>query len=67
VSVEMLIAHLTANTKLAKDILAALIPSLPASRGCACGTALRQAILTARGAIPGSIRKDLAPIIGAYV
>ena len=67
VTVEMILANLAANTALAKDVLAHLIAALPEARTCACGTALQNAIITDRGAIPEAIKTALQPIIGRYM
>ena len=66
-TVEMILANLAANTALAKDVLAHLIAALPEARTCACGTALQNAIITDRGAIPEAIKTALQPIIGRYI
>ncbi|TAN37030.1 MAG: S-methyl-5'-thioadenosine phosphorylase [Verrucomicrobia bacterium] len=67
VTVEMIIANLVANSALAKDVLTHLIAKLPETRTCTCGTALKDAILTACNAIPETIKTTLKPIIGKYV
>jgi 5'-methylthioadenosine phosphorylase len=67
VTVEMVIAHLTANSRLARDILRALIPRIPGERRCECGQALESAILTDAKAIPENVKKTLAPVVGKYV
>ena len=67
VTVDMVIAHLHANAKLAKSIVKALILGLPATRTCACGSSLAMAILTAPAAMPEATKKKLAPIVGKYV
>jgi hypothetical protein len=35
--------------------------------GCPCPTALANAIITDRAAIPESVRRELAPLIGRYL
>jgi len=67
VNVEMLMGHLRANTKRAKSILQALIPTIPEERRCSCGCALASALLTDRQAISMDSRERLAPIIGKYL
>ncbi|MCX6995573.1 MAG: S-methyl-5'-thioadenosine phosphorylase [Kiritimatiellaeota bacterium] len=64
VTVAMIIANLAANTALAQDVLARLLAALPETRTCACGTALQNAIVTDRAAIPAATRAALQPIIG---
>jgi 5'-methylthioadenosine phosphorylase len=67
VTVEMIIANLTANSALAKDVLAHLISVLPATRTCTCATALKNAILTDRRAVPQATQISLQAIIGKYL
>ena len=67
VTVEMIIGHLMANTALAKEILKELVPVLPEDRQCSCGSALQNAIMTDRKAIPAPLKKTLKPIIGKYL
>jgi 5'-methylthioadenosine phosphorylase len=67
VTVEMVIGHLVANTRLGKDILVEALRRISTERGCSCGGALANSILTDRKAIPEETRKRLAPIVGKYV
>jgi 5'-methylthioadenosine phosphorylase len=67
VTVEQVIAHLTANTALAQEILLAFLRDAPETRACACRSALRDALLTARAAIPRERREALRPLIGRYM
>jgi len=67
VSLELILGHLTANSKLAHDILQELIPALPENRDCGCRTALAQAIATDRRMIPEAVKKKLAPLVGKYL
>jgi 5'-methylthioadenosine phosphorylase len=67
VTVEMLIGHLNANTRLAGDTLRELMRRLPEARSCDCGQAVRSAIITRPEVIPARTREALAPIIGKYV
>lgn len=66
VSVSLVIQNLMRNVGRAKQILAAIAPKLAAPRQCPCATALDNAIITDPSAIPASVKKDLAPIIGKY-
>ncbi|MBN1557636.1 MAG: S-methyl-5'-thioadenosine phosphorylase [Lentisphaerae bacterium] len=66
VTVEQVIAHLEANTALARDILLRAAVRIPEKRSCGCGAALRHAVLTAPDAIPGDRKRALAPLIGRY-
>ena len=67
VSVDLVIGHLLANSALAKSILQELIPAIPESRGCGCGTALATALLTEKDAAPEATKQKLAPIVGKYL
>ena len=67
VSVEAVVAVLRRNVETAKAILRAAVPRIPEARGCPCGHALRDAILTAPQAIPEAVKRDLALIVGRYV
>ena len=67
VTVEQVLGHLSANTALAQDILLELMRDLPDTRDCACANALRNAIITARDAVPDDRRQALKPIIGRYL
>lgn len=67
VNVEMLIGHLSANTKRAKSILKILIPKIPEKRTCVCGTALATALMTDKQTIPADRLKAMKPIIGKYM
>ncbi len=66
VSVSLVIQNLMRNVGRAKQVLAALAPKLATPRQCPCATALDSAIITDSSAIPASVKKDLAPIIGKY-
>ena len=67
VTVEMIINNLSKNIANAKKILALTLRNLPSARTCACGDALKYAIVTDRKLIPQKIKKDLKPIIGKYI
>jgi 5'-methylthioadenosine phosphorylase len=66
VTVEMVLGHLQANTELARAIVHAVIPLAARGRRCACGEALKNAILTDRRHVPKKVLKDLEPIVGRY-
>ncbi len=67
VSVELIIQNLLKNVEMSKIILRNAISKLPAKRGCGCGSALENAIITAHDKIPPDARKRLDLIIGKYV
>ncbi|PWB79531.1 MAG: S-methyl-5'-thioadenosine phosphorylase [Candidatus Methylomirabilota bacterium] len=68
VSVETVVAILKQNAETAKAIIKATVSSFPADReGCHCGSAMHEAIITARDIITADIPELLRPIIGKYV
>lgn len=67
VTIEMIIGHLQSNIALAKNIIRRLATALPAGRACACGSALRDAIITAPDAIAPATRKRLALLTAKYL
>ena len=66
VSVEMIIATLTANTRLAKEIIRRLVPSLPPAFDCKCRHALKYAIMTDMKVVPPATAEALAPLLAKY-
>ena len=66
VTVEMIVANLTQNAKMAQQVIANAVAALPFERTCECATALKYAIITRPDAIPAEVKKDLAPIVGKY-
>jgi 5'-methylthioadenosine phosphorylase len=67
VSVESVVAVLRQNVRTARVILREAVRMIPPARTCACGHALRDAIITARERIPAEVMRDLAPIVGKYL
>jgi 5'-methylthioadenosine phosphorylase len=67
VTVEMIVTNLIQNAKTAQAIIADTVARLPTGRSCPCATALANAIITNRDAIPEQTKRDLMPIIGKYV
>jgi 5'-methylthioadenosine phosphorylase len=67
VTVDMIVANLTQNARVAQQAIATAVGRLPAARTCACKDALATAIITRPEAVPAQTRKDLAPIIGKYM
>lgn len=67
VTAEMVIANLQRNVTQAKQVLATLIPRLGVERTCACGQALRDALVTDLALIPPARREALRPLIGRYL
>ena len=67
VNVEAVVKILVQNVQTAKAIIRAAVAEIPEARTCPCSHALRDAIITARHAIPAAIKRDLAPIVGKYL
>ncbi len=67
VTVEMVIRTLQANTDLAQRFITQLVRTLPEERGCECGIALRDAIITQADRIPKETRKKLALLVDPYL
>ena len=67
VTVEAVLKIMKQNVETARRILAKAVSSLPAARGCSCGAALQNAVMTAPDLIPAQARRDLDPLIGKYL
>jgi 5'-methylthioadenosine phosphorylase len=67
VTVDMVIATLLQNAKTAQQLIAEAVQQVPATRTCACATALKSAIITRPDVIPAAVKKELEPIIGKYM
>ena len=67
VTVDMIIANLTQNAKMAQAVIAEAVGQLPFERTCECATALKHAIITRPDAVPSETLKALAPLVGRYL
>lgn len=67
VTVEMVVANLMRNTAVSKAILADVISADLADACCDCNSALENAIVTDRSAIPPEVRERLSLLIGKYI
>jgi 5'-methylthioadenosine phosphorylase len=67
VTVQEVVANLTKNSENAAKVLFAVLRGLPAQRNCRCGSALADAIITARDQIPAAARKQLGLLVGKYL
>ena len=67
VTVEMVVANLLQNAKMAQQVIAGAVAALPFARTCECATALKYAIITRPDAVPETMRRELAPIVGKYL
>ncbi|GAC1635901.1 MAG: S-methyl-5'-thioadenosine phosphorylase [Candidatus Acidiferrum sp.] len=62
-----IIATLQQNAENAQKVLRQAIKSLPAERGCKCGSALAHALITDPKLVPKATKKNLSAIIGKYI
>ena len=67
VTVEMIVANLTQNAKVARAVIAGTVERLDENRRVAAHSALKHAIITRPDAVPGDVKRDLAPIVGKYL
>jgi 5'-methylthioadenosine phosphorylase len=67
VTVEQIIDNLVKNSANASRVLLEAVGAMPAARTCACGSALKNAILTDPAKIPPEARRDLDLLIGKYL
>jgi 5'-methylthioadenosine phosphorylase len=67
VTVAMIVANLTANAKMAQQVIAQAVERLPIARTCECARALATAIITRPDAVPAATKAKLQPIVGKYL
>jgi 5'-methylthioadenosine phosphorylase len=67
VTVDMIIANLTQNAKMAQAVMAEAVGRLPFERTCECANALKHAVITRPDAVPLETLRDLAPLVGKYL
>jgi 5'-methylthioadenosine phosphorylase len=67
VTVEQIVAVLHQNAANATQLIRSAVAAMPADRTCACGSALKNAILTQPDAIPAATREKLKLIVGKYL
>ena len=67
VNVEAILSVMRQNIARSRLLLAEAVGRISEERSCACGDALRHAILTPLEDIPEQVRADLEPIIGRYL
>lgn len=67
VTVEMVFRTIKANTELAQRTISKLVDSLPASRDCTCGDALKDALTTDPAHISADARKKLSILVDRYL
>lgn len=67
VTVDMVVGNLLKNAATSKNIVRHAVRAIPARRGCSCGSALKDAIITSRDCVPDALKRDLAPLLGKYL
>lgn len=67
VTVEMVIEILNRNTQLAQQAVRNLLNSISEERNCPCGSALANALITQREAIPPETRQRLGMLVDKYL
>ena len=67
VTVEVVVQNLLQNITQAQRVIAGLVAHLGDDRGCECGSALKDAIITARDAMPSDATSRLSLLIGKYL
>ena len=66
VTVDQIVANLLQNAGNACKVVAEAVTRMPAARGCKCGSALAQAIITDRKLVPAATRAKLGILIDKY-
>ena len=66
VTVDQIIHNLTKNAENACKLVRHVVARMPEERKCKCGSALKHAIITDRGAIPETVKEKLRLLIGKY-
>jgi 5'-methylthioadenosine phosphorylase len=66
VTVNDIVANLMRNAENARRVVAEAVASMPAARGCQCGSALAHAIITDRKLVPAATRQKLGILIDKY-
>lgn len=66
VTVELVLRTLETNALLAHRAIAHLVQQLPEKRGCACGQALSNVIVTKRDSIPATSADRLRLLVGRH-
>jgi len=67
VTVEAILAVMSANVGNARKLIQSGVPRLAAARGCGCGSALKFAVMTAPEQIPAATRERLALLLDKYL
>jgi 5'-methylthioadenosine phosphorylase len=60
------VKNLLHNVEVAKEIVRRVVPTIAPARTCACASALKNAVITAPGALTPEARARLDLLIGKY-
>jgi 5'-methylthioadenosine phosphorylase len=66
VSVDQIIAVLHKNAENASRVVRGAVAAMPKTRACKCGSALKNAIITQKSAVPAATLKRLNLLVGKY-
>ena len=67
VTVADIIANLTKNAENACKVVAEAVAAMPEARECACGSALKHALITDPKTVPAATREKLELLVGKYL
>ena len=67
VTVDIVLDYLRRNAEMAKQIIAATIPKIPAEPNWPCHSALSHSIMTDKKLWPAKAKKELAPLLANYL
>lgn len=67
VTVDQIVAVIHQNAANAEKVIKAAVAAMPAEKTCACGDALKHAILTDRKVIPAEVQKKLSLLLKRYL
>jgi 5'-methylthioadenosine phosphorylase len=66
VSVDQIVAVLLKNAEHACSVVREAVAAMPKTRGCKCGSALKNAILTQKNTVPAATLDRLRLLVGKY-
>ncbi len=66
VSVDQIVAVLLKNAEHACSVVREAVAAMPAARSCKCGSALKNAIITQKSAVPAATLERLRLLVGKY-
>ncbi len=66
VTVDQIIGVLLKNAEHASNVVREAVAAMPKTRGCKCGSALQNAIITQKAAVPAATLERLKLLVGKY-